>query len=170
MALVLARSHSEAVEMLSTVELGENYSLTVIPTAARLARQFNHGRIEVVLARRLSSLGENLSQLEKNLGLIREHEARLVLVEQVLDDAALGGAFSLIDALQEVRGNAVRKGIMRSPSRSGRPRTDFDIHEATRMRLENHSFRAIGKALNVSSSTVSRRLRDLGNCNDARAS
>jgi DNA invertase Pin-like site-specific DNA recombinase len=104
------------------------------------------------------------------LELLRELEqmkVRLIAVKQTFDtDTPLGKAFFTLAAMfaeleRSILIERVRAGMARARAegrRIGRPPRVVNLEELRRLRAEGHSIRAIGRHLDVPSSTVAKRL------------
>lgn len=163
LTLVLAANTEEAARMLAAATYAANAEYRLAVSPLRLVKLLSVERVSCVLARRLSELGTTKSQLVRVLELLREQGAELSLTEQELAMQDLEGAFEVFDALAELQARAIRKGIERSPCRSGRPLKDFDVAKAANMRSGGASYSVISKVFNVAESTVRRRLSALEN-------
>ncbi len=159
--LVFASQAEEAHALLDKAGIDCRAAYALVPSPSRVATFFSNDRVQMVVADSMSSLGATKRQLEKTLRLIRDHGASLKLASEGPDNIDLDVAFALLDAQSEIHAKAIRRGIRRSPSRTGRPRKEFDEKGAVLLRLSGVSWRALGKTFNVGESTMRRRLAGL---------
>lgn len=126
------------------------------------------GKFQVLLLWSLEKLGKNLMPISERIGLFEKWGVRVISWSEQWCDfyternrAQLTTIFTWIagierkraaDAAQEGVEKAIRKGTF-----LGRPKTEFDMDVAIRMRKEGNTIQAVAKELGVHYTTLYRR-------------
>ncbi len=124
-----------------------------------LRRRLKQTGTFTVVAEALEDLGDGDSsaELARTLREIGEVGATLVVAGKTHTSAEVAAMLAVVEANSRINRSKVRLGKSRSKARDGRPRVEFDLTLALRLRDEGKSLRMVAEAGGASESTARRR-------------
>ncbi len=134
--------------------------LVVCRSGRALRRRLKQTGTFTVVAEALEDLGdgESSAELARTLREIGEVGATLVVAGKTHTSSELAAMLAVVEANSRINRSKVRLGKSRSKAKDGRPRVEFDLVLAQRLRDEGMSLRMVAEACGTSESTAWRRL------------
>ena len=130
------------------------------------------GKLDLVAVWKLDRLGRSLQHLLRLLNALQDYRVEFVsLRDSGIDTTSASGRLMLhlIGAFCEYERNLIRErvvaGVRRAQAKGvncGRPLVELDLRPALAMFEQGHGLKATASALNVSRSTLRRRLEEAG--------
>ena len=137
------------------------------PALDRLKEEIACDRFDVVVVWKFDRLARSTGHLLECLELFRRHGADFVSVTESIDTSSHMGrmVFSFLAAIAEFERGLIRErvtaGLRRAQAEGkhcGRPRKEFDLVEAVRLRKMGLGYKRISAAMGIPKSTVQRHL------------